>query len=434
MQMKIAVVGMGYVGQTLAVVLADSGHKVYGVELDENVINGIKSGTSHVHEEHLNHFIKKHLNKNFFIGRPEEMYSKDFDAFIVSVATPINKETKKPNMEILKNSINEIKNYLGPGKILILRSTVPVGTTRNVVIPIIEQSGLKAGRDFCVAYAPERTAEGVALKELKTLPQVIGGYDDESLLTATKIFIQVTPTVIRVSSLEAAEVIKLLDNSYRDVVFAYSNEISKYCQKAGLNAFEIIRSANYGYPRNNIPLPSPGVGGACLSKDPHIFADSAMQKGVNLSLIRNARQINETMVMHVVETLKNHTSLTDKKIVICGFAFKGHPETKDVRESPTLYLLEHLKDEGAKIYGYDPLVDRKEIEDLGVEYVDNLESGMDGMDIAIFMINHRSFVNMSVKDVFSRLNKKGVVYDGWGLFNKHEVEELGLRYMGIGVS
>lgn len=431
MVVKINVVGLGFVGQTLAVVLADVGFKVFGTEVDEKVLENIRNGRSHIHEPGINLLIKKHLNKNLFVGKPEEMYNNAVDAFIICVTSPVDKKTKEPNVEIVKNTVYEIQEHLKQGQIVILRSTVPVGTTRNIVKPILEKAGLKAGKDFYLASAPERTIEGNALNELRTLPQIIGGINDKSIDEAVKIFRRTTPTIMCVSSLEAAELIKLLDNSYRDVRFAYANEIARYCEKAGLNAFEVINAANQGYPRNNIPVPSPGVGGACLTKDPYILMKCAADVGEELELVSKAREINEIVPQYVIKQLKKHKPLKNKKIFIAGFAFKGHPETNDIRESPSVELVKHLTNENVIISGYDPVVEPWKIKNLNVNHVKTIEEGLKDADIAVFMTNHKSFSNLN-GDIFSKMKKDGMVFDGWGLFKKDEIEKLGLKYKGIG--
>jgi UDP-N-acetyl-D-mannosaminuronic acid dehydrogenase len=431
--MKINIVGLGYVGQTLAVVLADVGFKVYGSEKDEKTLESIKKCESHIKEPGINLLLKKYLNKNLFVGKPEEVITNDVDAFIIAVTSPVDKKTKLPNLEIVKSAVYEIKDRLKPGQCVFLRSTVPVGTTRNVVKPILEESGLKAGEDFYLAFTPERTAEGVALKELRMLPQIIGGINDKSVDEAAKIFRRTTPTILCVSSLEAAELIKLLDNSYRDLRFAYANEIGRYCEKIGLNTFEIVNAANQGYPRNNIPVPSPGVGGACLTKDPYILIDCAKKVGENLDLVSKSRDINEQVTKRMVEELKKHGQLKNKKIFVAGFAFKGKPETNDMRDSPTIDLVKYLSFENALIVGFDTCVEEEKIRSLGVEHVKNIEDGIKDADVAIFMTNHEFFSNLDAKEIFSKMKKDGIVYDGWGIFNKHEIEKMGLVYKGVGI-
>lgn len=430
--MRIHVIGLGYTGQTLAAVLADVGYTVYGSDIDENVLRFLKEGKSHILEKNLSTLIRKHLNKSLFVSKPHELKTNQINAHIVCVHTPVDKVTKKPDLEAVKSAFIEIRDILKGGQLVILRSTVPVETTRNFVKPILEESGLKAGEDFYLVYAPERTMQGAALEELRTLPQIIGGVNEASVNEAIKIFRRVTPIINCVSSLEVAELIKLIDNSYRDLRFAYAQEIGNYCKEIGLNAFEMINAANLGYPRNNIPVPSPGIGGVCLNKDPYILLDCTRQVDQNLRLVQTAREINESIPKQIADELKSSLDLSGKKIFIVGFAFKGWPETNDLRESPTLELLKHINGNGARIVGYDPVVEDGKIRNLGVAYVSNIEDGLKDTDAVIFMTNHPSFKQLDI-NLFSKMKTKGIVFDGWNLFKKHDIESFGLYYKGVGV-
>lgn len=239
----VNVIGLGYVGQTLAVTLAEAGFMVYGSDINEVVLGELRCGRSSVREPGIDDLIAKHLNKNLFIEVQEAIYSHNIDAFIISVSSPVNKQTKEPMLGSVRAIAEDIKKHIKPGQMVLLRSTVPIGTTRNLVRPILEESGLRAGEDFGLAFAPERTIEGDALEELRVLPQIIGGFSEESVVRATEMFLRTTDKIIPVSSVEAAEAVKLLDNSYRDVRFAYANEVACFFEKAGLDAFEVIRVA-----------------------------------------------------------------------------------------------------------------------------------------------------------------------------------------------
>ena len=430
MKIRVRITGMGYTGQTLAATLAEVGYTVFGTDVNQDVLDFLNRGESHVLEKNLSVYIKKHINKKLFVGRPENIRDNDIDVHIVSVSTPID-ENKKPNLDAIKSAFKEAKTTLRKGQLIILRSTVPVGTTRDYVKPILEETGLKAGEDFYLVYAPERTIQGDALNELRSLPQIIGGINDKSVDIAANLFRKVTPTIMAVSSLEAAELIKLIDNSYRDVRFAYAHELAHYCKKIGLNAFEIIRAANQGYPRNGIPTPSPGTGGVCLNKDPHILFDCSVKSGTPLRLVEYGRKINEDMPRHIAYELSNLANLENKKIFIAGFAFKGYPETNDLRNSPTLELLKYLPKTNV-IFGYDPVVEDWKIKNLGVNHTLSISDGLKDADVAIFMNNHPSFTSLGAKE-FSGMKQGGLVYDGWSLFNKRDIEDLGLKYSGVGI-
>ncbi|MFC1991143.1 nucleotide sugar dehydrogenase [Chloroflexota bacterium] len=432
---KISVIGLGHIGQTLSVSLAEGGFLVYGTDINKDVLAQIKKHETHWREPGLSELLSKHLNKNLFVGTPEETSDNEVDVFIVCVSFPASNTSSKEtgSREDLKMVVKNIQPQLRPGQIVIMRTTVAVGTTRNFIKPLLEESGLNAGEDFGLVFAPERTIEGNAIKELGILPQIIGGINERSSKEADDIFRRLNPHIVHVSSLETAEMIKLMDNSYRDFRFAYANEIAKYCEEAGIDAFEAIRAANLNYPRNSIPVPSPGVGGHCLCKDSYLFLESAEEVGQKLELIAKAREINEAVPLRLVNRLKKQGSLANKKVFIAGFAFKGEPETNDMRNSPTVELVRHLFQEGSLIAGYDPTVEREKIESLNIQYSETLEEGLKDADIVIFMNNHKSFSNQQVSDKLSHMKPGGIVFDGWSLFSKDEIEKHGIRYMGIGV-
>ena len=258
---KVCVMGMGYVGLTLSVVLSEVGYAVWGIDTDLDVIKNLKKGEPHFFENGLHQRMKYQLKSgrlNFESRAP----TKIFDVIIISVGTPLKKNTKIPNLNHLDNVLNDVGKLLSKNCLVCLRSTVPVGTTRSKVLPILEKhSGLKGGKDFYVTFAPERTVEGKALEELRSNPQVIGGITEEGTERAASFFHKVTPTIISVTSVEIAEFAKIMDNTYRDVCFSFANEMALISEHLKLDINEVIKASNIHYPRNNIPVPSPGVGG-----------------------------------------------------------------------------------------------------------------------------------------------------------------------------
>ncbi len=432
---KIAIMGMGYVGLTLAAVMADVGLEILGVEVNKNILNKLKNGEPHFHERNLKRLIKKYFGKKLnFIS---EIPDNSSEVYIISVGTPID-ENKKPISKYLENVSNDVALKLKKGDLVVLRSTVPVGTTRNLVKPILEKkSNLIAGKDFYLAFAPERTAEGNALDELRTNPQIIGGINEESVSITADLFRKLTHTNVVVSSLEAAEMVKIIDNSNRDLKFAYANEIANVCETIGIDAVEVIKAANVHYPRNDVPLPSPGVGGACLSKDPHILVDFSSKAGYYPKLIKLGRDINENIPTRMVERIKYKLEKTGKdikntKIFIIGFAFKGYPETSDMRDSPTILLLNELKKYNKNLYGFDPLVSKEEIDSLNVTPT-SIEDGFNNADVVIFMTNNPPYYDLYIEDLIDKMNKPCVLMDGWHIFNSNEIKKIdGVIYCGIG--
>ena len=406
-----------------------------GYDMQDDIVKGINAGNPPFHEKGLSSLLKFHINKRNFKAI-SALQNEIADIYILSVGTPLGKE-HKPNLEFIEKSAKQIGKILKKRDMVILRSTVSVGTTRNIVLPILEEkSGLRGGEDFYLSFAPERTIEGRALEELRSLPQVIGGYNKRSLDAAANFFSNLNHTIIKVSSLEAAEMVKLVNNSFRDLTFAFANELALICEQWDLDAVNVINAANEGYPRNHIPVPSPGVGGVCLKKDPYIYMDSAQQVDLEADLPRIARRINEYMPVFVfrkIETfIKKHKKNTDVKVFLVGFTFKGEPETSDIRNSTTIDLIKLMQEKTTwKLFGYDPTVNKKEIENLGVTGC-SLREGFKGADCALIMNTHRSYTDMDVLGLAELMNKPALFFDGWHRFPHEEIERVdGIVYGGL---
>lgn len=436
-QNSVMVIGLGYVGLTLSLILADNGFKVFGYDKDKKLVDSLLKINAPFYENGLENLLETHLNNHFI---PKKS-SKDLNAeiYIVTVGTPIFHKNKKPNVDHIKKAVELVAYKLKKNDLIILRSTVPVGCTRNVVIPLIENiSGLKVGQDFYIAFCPERTAEGLALKELRELPQLVGGYDQNSREVAMKFFNENTHTVIDVGSLESAEMCKLLDNTYRDTCFAYANQMALITEKLGLNLKELVSKVNLGYERSKIPIPSPGVGGPCLSKDPYILQSNFSEYGIDCHVTSAARKINESAPKNIYERCSKILSAVDvniktSKILIIGFAFKGEPVTSDMRESTTLWFLEYLQKKGIKnICGYDPIVNDIEIKKLGVKPC-SLDNGFNNSTAVFIMNNHRSYSDMNINKLLGKMKKPGLFFDGWNMFNSQEIQNVsGIVYASIG--
>lgn len=430
----VGVVGLGYVGLTLALTLADLGFTVRGFDKNPDVIAKLKKGTAHFYEEGLEALLKDHSEKNFKVVGDFSM-ANNCDIYFVAVGTPLRKNNK-PDMSYLEDASEKLGKILKHGDVVILRSTVPVGSTRNVIKPLLEKySGLTAGEGFLLAFAPERTVEGMALKELRTLPQVIGGLNRASSDITSNIFSFMTNSTVVVDTLEEAEMVKLVNNTYRDVTFAFANEVSLVAQRWGLDAKRIIEAANYGYERSRVPTPSPGVGGYCLEKDPFIFIESARAKNYEPLMFKHARAVSEKMIRFVADEVtsflkKQKKTAKDPKILIMGFAFKGRPLTSDTRGSPTLKLVQHLhKNNYKNLHGYDPAVVASTIQSSGVMPVSNIKNGFQGADAVVVMNNNVHFENMDIRSLINVSSKPTLLFDSWGLYKKEEVLKVdGINY------
>lgn len=430
---RICIIGMGYVGLTLSLVLAKKGFRVYGVEARPELAGQLQAGTPHFYERGLEPLLRECLASGAFTMSEKIPTDAPMDVFIVAVGTPLDQATKAPVLDSLRSAAESIAPHSSEGSLVILRSTVPVGTTRGVVLPILRRDGAK---NIFLAFCPERTIEGKALEELEYLPQIVGGLDEESARRAESIFMRITSKVVRVSSLEAAEMTKLIDNSYRDLCFAFANEIAMIATHMGLSGHEVIRAANDGYPRTNVALPG-FCGGLCLKKDPQILSLSAEGAGYRPRLVPAARQVNEDLHHYAAARIAEHLKekgkgIASAKIFISGFAFKGRPETDDVRDSPTLEVLAELRKLGARrIAGHDFVVASPVIASLGVEPV-SLEDGFRGADCVIFMNNHAGYEKLDLERYLPFLNPDALIFDGWRLFDPGIIKKHnGLRYDGL---
>jgi nucleotide sugar dehydrogenase len=422
----LVVVGLGYVGLTMAVVMADAGFQVTGVEVSEERCEMLRNGDSYIHEVGLKELLGEQINRNLKVN---SKLPANGDVFIISVGTPVEVDSdgkKQPIMRFLDEACVGIGKILKRGNLVVLRSTVPIGTCRNFVKTKLEKvSGLVCGVDFNLAFAPERTAEGKALKELRSLPQIIGGYNSDSLEATAAIFRDLTPTIVKVDSLEAAEMAKLINNSFRDYIFAYSNQIAKIAAKFNIDVFGVIKAANEGYVRDPVPLPSPGVGGPCLTKDPYIFASVAEYMSFDSSIFINGRSINESMHEHVFERVINQLkligkSLADSKILIAGLAFKGNPETGDIRNSSGVEIGLMFLEKGVKVTAYDPIAEVSEIIEYGFSPV-KLNEAFHGVDVVLFLNNHRSFEKIDMFKAVREMNENPIIFDGWNAFRSDDI-------------
>ncbi len=434
---SVVVLGLGYVGQTLALGLAEEGFRVVGVDTDADNVARLARGESRVHEVGLPELLREQLKRNFSVST---RVPDDGDVFVISVGTPVRVTadgSHVPDLSALSHAAEMVGERMQRGALVILRSTVPLGATRGVVLPILERmSGLRGGTDFHLAFAPERTVEGNALQELRSLPQIVGGLNADSVEATTALFRELARDIVRVESLEAAEMVKLVNNSFRDLIFAFANQVAQVAAPFNLSAHEVIRAANRGYPRDPIPRPSPGVGGLCLTKDPYILA-SVSSRSEDPTLFELGRRVNERMHDLVADSIVQQLERLGKdparaSILVCGLAFKGEPETSDVRNSSSLEIVERLRKRVGRIAGYDATVKPDDIRALGLEPV-SLPDGFAGRDAVLFLNNHRSFRKLDVFAMARALVGPGIVFDGWDLFEADQIlHACPSVYMGLG--
>lgn len=420
---RVAIYGMGYVGLTLAAALASLGHMVTGIDTNTQLIQALKKGKPHVLEPRLPDLIRQgQANGSLvFTTTPQDEHHR---VVVIAVGTPID-DSFQASMAALEAVCAVVGPRLRRGDLVLLRSTVPVGTTRSLVIPQLEcYSGLVAGKGFHVAFTPERTVEGQAIQELSSLPQVVGGATDKCVDMASVFWSTLTSSIVRVDSLEGAELVKLINNSYRDLSFAFANGLALLADRYNLDANRLIQAANEGYPRNLIPRPSPGVGGYCLTKDPFLYASTGGGMGHGI-LAKVGRQINSDAALYPVSIAERYAqrrqqTVAELRILVVGIAFKGLPETNDLRGSTAVEVAHKLMALGAEVVCWDAVVETSVLSHYGLQPTDSLALS-ERVDAILLLNNHPDNVP---EGLLSRLADRPVlIFDGWHLLERHQVEK-----------
>ena len=331
---SLCVLGLGYIGLPTASTFATNGLKVVGVDTNPEIVNGLNNGQIHVFENGLDELVHKALKTgNLTINS----HPDPADAFIIAVPTPF-KDGKKADLDYVISAAESIVPYLKKGNLVILESTSPPRTTVEIVAPILEKSGLKAGKDFSLAYSPERVLPGQILKELVENARIIGGIDQHSSEAGRDLYKIFVKGEILMTDATTAEMVKLMENTYRDINIAAANEFARLADRFHVDIWEAISLANR-HPRVKVLNPGPGVGGHCISVDPWFFVEAAPDTA---QLIRTAREVNDSQPAYIVDFIQRKIgNLTDKRITTLGLAYKA--DVDDLRESPAIEVALLLK-------------------------------------------------------------------------------------------
>lgn len=429
--MTIGVIGLGYVGLTLGIAAATNGINVYGVETNTYIKDCLKENRAHFYEPGLDSLINRCNNKSFFVN---ENFPKDvkFDAFVITVGTPLRNGEKKPDFDYIKSALESITEIYDGSQLVILRSTVSVGTTRNIVLPFLAEMCRKLTEDVLVAMCPERTLEGVAVHELTHLPQIISGNNRKSLDIAQELFRHLTPCIIEAKSLEEAELIKLYCNTYRDMTFAIGNAFCMAAQEFGVDGISAIENANYGYTRSNIAKPG-FVAGPCLEKDAYILINN-MPDCPSKDFILDARKFNESLEDLVVKWVQQKVGApSDQKIVaISGMAFKGSPETSDLRGSSSVYIARKLSKLGYKLNLHDFVALPDEMRALGLgNYYENLFDACNDAQALLILNNHKKYGTLLESPSIMNSKNGFEILDSWNVCTEwHNIEGIKISTLG----
>lgn len=431
----VCIIGLGYVGLTLAVAMANAGYKVRGVERSEHVRKCIENGYAHFSEAGLNEPLAQHVQTEMLTCHEKVQDIGHASIYIITVGTPLS-QNGEVNLSSLQEVVSDVAAVIQNDDIVILRSTVKIGITRNFVKPLLD----KTNKKYKLAFCPERTLEGKALQEISSLPQVIGGIDKISTERAKEVFSIFSPKTVTVASVESAEMVKLVNNTQRDLMFAFSNEVAEMCDAAGISTMDVIRAACEDYPRSKIYLPGP-VGGPCLEKDPHILAEGLREFGYIPKISLAGRKLNEDLPENSIKKVSTFLESigskpqTIKKVVILGLAFKGIPETNDLRGTMASHILKAARQTwpGAEYFAYDPIVPMDEFSTFDVSPCPSLDDAFRDANLIIIQNNHKQFSEMNIEKLITLMNKNGLVYDYWNQFNSDELNlPADKYYRGLG--
>jgi UDP-N-acetyl-D-glucosamine dehydrogenase len=392
--MKIGIVGLGYVGLPLAVAFAEAGCDVVGLDVDQGKVAALREGRSHV-EDIPDDRLRSVVGRCLFTTRYVELH--ECDGILVCVPTPLTRN-REPDLGPLLSASAALAGVIRAGQVIVLESTTFPGTTREHLVPLLEESGLRAGADFALAFSPERVDPGRTDFTMKTTPKVVGGYTPECTDRAVALYEHVCDEIVRVSTPEVAELSKLLENIFRSVNIALVNEMAMLADRMGIDIWEVVDAAStkpYGFMRFE---PGPGMGGHCLPVDPFYLTWKAREYDISTEFIELAGKVNQQMPYFCLEKAERALNEAGKpvrgsRILVVGVSYKAG--VGDTRESPALKILKLLRDRGADLSYHDPHV--PELESLGLRSAD-LPSAVDGADLAVIVTAHPTVDHRMIAD------------------------------------
>ena len=418
---NIGVIGLGYVGLPLAVEFGKAGFNVTGIDIDDNKVTSINNGDNYISDiddSLLADLVKKGKLK----ATKDNKVIANLDAISICVPTPLSK-VKGPDVSYIINAVNAIKKYLHKDLLIVLESTTYPGTTKEVVLSSLKESGLRIGKDYFLCFSPERIDPGNKNYSINNTPKVIGGVTNECTNVGQLLYSQIVKDVVSVSSPETAEMVKLLENTFRSINIGLANEVAIMCEKLGIDVWEVIDAANtkpYGFMKFT---PGPGLGGHCIPIDPLYLSWKMKNLNYNPKFIDLASKINSSMPEHVIDTLKeslaiNQKDLENSKILLLGMAYKK--DIDDIRESPSLDILYLLNKYKSKVEYFDPYIpnfifnDRKKtsLNDLNSDVIKKFDAVIiltDHSNVDYELIKNNANLILDTRNVFP-LNNDNHIY------------------------
>lgn len=384
MNKKICVVGLGYIGLPTAVMFANHGVRVHGMDVNEKAVNMIEQKQLHIEENGLQDRLNKAVDEGMLTVSTSPV---EADVFIVAVPSPIN-DDHSANLEYVRKATASIVPFLKEGNLVILESTVPPKTVEHVMLPELIQSGLKIGEQLFVSHSPERVIPGRIFDELVNNDRIVGGVNDKSAQLTKELYEVFVKGEIHITDATTAELVKVMENTYRDVNIAFANELAKMADNLDVNIWEAIKFANF-HPRVNVHMPGPGVGGHCIAVDPWFLVE--LQPELS-KLIHLSRTTNDGMPRYVANQVKRileKETQNGNKVAVFGLAFKGNVD--DMRESPSTTVIDELLQVGCEVISYDPHIKTNQ----HPTQVQSMEDALHGADLLIILTDHNEFKQLN---------------------------------------
>jgi len=428
-EVTIAVYGLGKMGLPLAAVFADAGARVIGADIDEGVVRGINQGICHVTgEPGLPELVERNVGEGRLSATSDLVLAAEgADVMVILVPTLLD-EHNNPDMSIVQSVCADIAKGLGPGDFVIQESTVPPRTTRDMILPILEGSGHKIG-EFGVAHCPERTSSGRAIIDITgAYPKIVGGIDNASTETARALYLTVNKKgVIAVSDATAAESVKVFEGLYRDVNIALANELAVVCDELEIDAKEVFDAANT-QPYSHIHAPGCGVGGHCIPVYPYFIINTVNS---STDMLRLARRINDGMPAYTVDLLEDalgeiEVGISGARVLLLGVTYRG--DVNETRFSPAIDVISELKERGAEVFAYDPVLG-SEVERFGATPCDL--NSIDTIDAILIASDHAGFKEIDW-DMLDRRMRHKVVVNGRNILDPGELRSRGYLYRAVG--
>ncbi|MFJ7934360.1 nucleotide sugar dehydrogenase [Sporosarcina sp. NPDC096371] len=422
MKKSICVVGLGYIGLPTSVMFANHGHKVHGVDVNASVVHNIGNKILHIEEDGLQERLNEAIDSGLLTVATTPVKA---EVFIIAVPSPI-REDKSANLDYIRNATAAIVPYVEKGNLVVLESTVPPRTVQDVMIPELVKSGLTIGEELYVSHSPERVIPGKVFTELITNDRIIGGVTEQSAQLTTDLYRSFVKGDMHETDATTAELVKVMENTYRDVNIALANELAKIAGNIGVDVWEAIRLANF-HPRVNVHFPGPGVGGHCIAVDPWFLVE--LDKG-NAQIINLARQTNDGMPSYTAQLtadILKAKGIEHPKVAVLGLAFKGNID--DMRESPSVDVVRELKALDLDVIAYDPHIKTDNIpEQTQVE-----GKALDNAAAIVVLTNHDEFTTMDPEEAAKCMSSK-IIIDTKNCIDRTKWEAAGFEVYVLGNS